>query len=172
MRNLEIKARCPDLDRARRTALSIQATPTARGEQTDTYFDAPPGRMKLRESSFDNEAKLIYYRRADSPGPSACDYRMATLRHPRKLVEVIAKHYGERVVVRKHREVFTWNGARINLDDVAGVGTFIEFEVPAEESEEEAERIMTRLLEAFGVSEEDLVAQSYSDLVCEREAGT
>jgi len=166
MMNLELKARCPDPDKARQTAQSLPADLLAQGEQTDTYFDVKAGRLKFRESSFDDQPKFIYYARNDSPGPSASDYRLASIRHPENLVAVLTKHYHEKVTVRKKREIYMWDDVRIHIDDVEGLGTFIEFEVPmADAEDEEAARKMQKLVEAFALSEEDFVGESYSDLL-------
>ena len=79
---------------------------------------------------------------------------------------VLTKHYHEKVTVRKKREIYMWDDVRIHIDDVEGLGTFIEFEVPmADAEDEEAARKMQKLVEAFALSEEDFVGESYSDLL-------
>jgi hypothetical protein len=46
-RNIELKARCPNLAAARAAALRVGATPVGVLEQLDTYFRVPHGRLKL-----------------------------------------------------------------------------------------------------------------------------
>ena len=48
-RNLELKARCPDLARARAAALNLGAAMSAFERQRDTFFHSREGRLKLRE---------------------------------------------------------------------------------------------------------------------------
>lgn len=165
MRNLEVKARSRDLQKARQVAESLPAELLAEGEQTDTYFEAPQGRMKLRESSFEEEASLIWYMREDSPEPSSSEYRISRLKKPDKLREVLVSQFGVKVTVTKHRAIFLYGRTRINLDELEGLGGFIEFEVPAEEAEEQARKTIDKLMTSFEISPEDLVAESYSDLL-------
>lgn len=49
MPNIEIKARCEDLSKAREIANRLQAKPLRLIRQIDTYFNTSRGRMKLRE---------------------------------------------------------------------------------------------------------------------------
>jgi adenylate cyclase class IV len=49
--NLEIKARCADLDAARERARAVATRRLGIDRQTDTYFVTRRGRLKLRESS-------------------------------------------------------------------------------------------------------------------------
>jgi predicted adenylyl cyclase CyaB len=72
-----------------------------------------------------------------------------------------------RAKVRKRREILLLDNVRIHLDEVEGLGSFIEFEVVVGEGETEA-RCVARaeeLLQAFGVKASDLVSGSYADLV-------
>src|SRR5262245_53430773 len=47
--NIELKARVPDLAFARRVAVELATVPARILNQTDTYFHASSGRLKLRE---------------------------------------------------------------------------------------------------------------------------
>lgn len=64
-RNIEFKARDPDPERTLRTALGAGAQDAGWLAQTDTYFNVPHGRLKLREES--DGAHLIAYQRPDDP---------------------------------------------------------------------------------------------------------
>jgi len=164
-KNIELKARCEDLEQARRIALSLPAKLVAEGEQTDTYFNSPQGRLKLRESSFDDVPSLVWYLRPDAPEPRASSYRIARVRKPEKIAELLSVRFGVRGAVKKHRAVFLYDGTRIHLDDVEKLGRFIEFEAPVNDGPEEAGRIVDRLMEAFHIKKDDVVGASYSDLL-------
>ena len=165
MKNIEIKARCRDLQKARQVAESLPAELLAEGEQSDTYFDSPEGRMKLREASFEDEASLIWYSRPNSPEPRQSEYRIARISRPEKLREFLSSHFGVKVTVEKRRAIFLYGRARIHLDELEGLGCFIEFEVPVDGSEEDARRTVDELVSFFEILPEDLVAESYSDLL-------
>jgi adenylate cyclase class IV len=60
---------------------------------------------------------------------------------------------------------------RIHLDDVDGLGAFIEFEVVLRDGQSVAdgERIATSLIDALSVSSADLIPHAYVDLLESRE---
>jgi adenylate cyclase class IV len=53
--NVEIKARCVNADFIRKYLLSENADFKGVDEQTDTYFNVPNGRLKLREGNIENK---------------------------------------------------------------------------------------------------------------------
>ena len=73
---------------------------------------------------------------------------------------------GIQVVVRKTRQLFLWENVRIHLDEVEGLGRFLEFEAVLEEGQEEADGYaqLKRLRSEFGIDDDDVVGGSYSDL--------
>ena len=66
--NVEIKARCDELDRIRNILKELRADFKGTDHQIDTYFRVPSGRLKLREGNIENY--LIFYEREDQEGPS------------------------------------------------------------------------------------------------------
>jgi len=165
MRNIEIKARLDDLCEARRVAQSLKAEVVGEGEQVDTYFHSPQGRMKLRVSTFEAPASLIWYMRPDEPDARISDYRLAKLKKLDKLRDYLALRFGVKGTVRKKRTILRCDGALIHLDDVEGLGQFIEFEVPVDESEQQARRTIAKLMKTFRIPPDRLVPESYSDLL-------
>ena len=164
-RNLELKARCGDLQRAAEAALSLGATRAGELRQLDTYFRFAHGRLKLRETE-GRGAELIAYERANDPAFRGSDYYVIPVSHPAEMKAALAKKLGMRGEVRKRRELLLWHNVRIHLDDVAGLGTFIEFEAvisPAGDEVLSLERLGS-LKEALAIRDEDRVAVSYSDL--------
>jgi homotetrameric cytidine deaminase len=75
--------------------------------------------------------------------------------------------YGTLVTVTKRRRLLLWEGVRIHLDEVDGLGSFLEFEAVAEEGSDlsaEHEKV-ERLRAELDVKQANLVARSYSDLL-------
>ena len=138
--------------------------------QQDTYFQAPRGRLKLREEK-GARPHLIGYERADLLGGRESRYRIIETDQPDELKAALRGTLGLKVVVAKKRWLFLWEGVRIHLDQVAGLGDFIEFEAIADAtsdlSHEEAQ--VARLRQAFEIEDANLVGASYCDLVSERE---
>lgn len=165
--NVELKARLADPDRARAVALRLRAVWQWTAQQTDTYFRAPDGsRMKLRETD-GQPAALITYRRPNRRGPRTSTYRIEPVSDPDQVRAKLAARYGVDVVVTKVRELWLLEGTRIHLDEVEGLGCFIEFEIVlAVDTAQKAARHRSAILaHAFGLAPADYVPGSYADLV-------
>jgi predicted adenylyl cyclase CyaB len=167
--NIEIKARVDDPDRLRLAAAGLASEPPRVLDQEDVFFRTEKGRLKLRTLGADR-GQLIYYQRPDTPGCKQSRYRIHETRSPAELRGLLAAALGETVTVRKRREVYLAGQTRIHLDEVRGLGTFVELEVvlrpgqPPEEGREIARDLMRKL----GVEESRLVACAYADLVSGR----
>jgi adenylate cyclase class 2 len=173
MRNLELKARCADLMRAEEIALQLGAAPGGMLYQVDTYFQTPAGRLKLRQI---NRAggELIYYERAEDSALRWSDYFTAPVTDCAAMSAVLARAYAVRVQVEKSRTLYLYRGARIHLDRVEGLGSFVEFESPVradgDEEHARARGIMSELMSAFGLNADDAIAASYADLLLDMAA--
>src|SRR5580704_5146190 len=73
--NLELKARCADLGLARQRLLHLDVIRAGVEVQTDTYFHALQGRLKLRCIE-GQSAVLIAYDRPDSAEVRASHYHL------------------------------------------------------------------------------------------------
>ena len=56
--NIEIKARCRDPEKVKRTLQDLNARVIGTDHQRDTYFKVPNGRLKLREGNIMKKALL------------------------------------------------------------------------------------------------------------------
>jgi homotetrameric cytidine deaminase len=170
MRNVELKARDPDPARTLERALALGADDRGEIRQRDTYFSKARGRLKLREQETGGSPlwdELIEYSRADSTDPRTSTYRRVPVADVAPLLEALDAAYGTLGTVTKRRRVLLWDGVRIHLDEVEGLGSFIELEAVAEvDSDLSAEHEKVERLRAeLGIEDENLVATSYSDLV-------
>jgi homotetrameric cytidine deaminase len=156
-RNLEIKARDADPRRSLEAALALGADDQGELTQRDTYFAGARGRLKLRQQT-PGEAELIQYRRPDESGPRVSEFRLVPVSDSGALEQALDGALGTLVVVEKRRRLLLWEGVRIHLDDVAGLGAYLELEAP----EDGAPKI-DKLREALQIG--DLIAGSYSDLL-------
>lgn len=165
-RNIELKARCADLDRARSVADSIGAIAKGVLRQTDTYFNAPNGRLKLREIEGAG-SELIWYSRANDPAARSSDYTLYPITDPAAFKAMLSGALEVWCTVSKRRDVYLWKNVRLHLDDVEQLGSFIEFEAVLGDAEEEREayKRLAYLAEQFGIGSGDHIAGSYSDLL-------
>lgn len=166
MRNIELKARLKTQSRAREIAHAIGATPQGDIRQTDTYFNVPSGRLKLRVCE-PGEDYLVFYHRPNEPGSRASDYWIEQVSP--SISDILSPALGVLAVVRKVRTLFLWENVRIHLDRVDGLGDFLEFEAVLDEDRGDADghEKVARLRNEFGISNTDLVSCSYLDLILE-----
>lgn len=165
--NLEIKARCADLDAVRERASRIATQRVGVDRQVDTYFRTRSGRLKLRESSLYG-GQLVPYLRPDERGPKLADYRVVPVQDASGLKALLSEMLGVHRVVEKQREIFFFENVRIHLDRVRGLGSFVELEAVFDGSRSalaEQRRKLDFLMREIGVREEDLVSASYEGLV-------
>nr|NIU39578.1 CYTH domain-containing protein [Candidatus Bathyarchaeota archaeon]NIV44815.1 CYTH domain-containing protein [Candidatus Bathyarchaeota archaeon] len=66
---VELKAKVRNLDSIRSRLLALNALHIGTFRQTDSYFDVPKGRLKLRQSDNGKETQLIYYERENTSRP-------------------------------------------------------------------------------------------------------
>ncbi len=163
-RNLELKARISSLRRAARIACTLTTRRSLPRRQTDTYFRVSRGRLKLREH-LPGTAELIFYYRSNRNSARTSQYAIVPISNPRSLKQMLSAALGVKAVVKKQRALYLFRNARIHLDRFAGLGTFIEFEVLITRGRRQASSLMRMLSNRFGVRAEDLVAESYSDLL-------
>jgi predicted adenylyl cyclase CyaB len=165
-RNVEIKARVTDLDALRRRAESMSDALVEVLDQRDTFFVVPRGRLKLRVLAPD-ACELIYYERPDSAGAKLSEYTIVRSADPETFLKILCAALPIRGVVAKRRFLYRIGRTRLHLDDVEGLGTFMELEVVLDEGEssEQGHAIAERLLEDLGVAEADRVSGAYIDLL-------
>ena len=165
--NLEIKARCADLAKARAVAVELATETVGVDVQVDTYFVVPRGRMKLRESSLSG-GQLVPYLRPDQSGPKRSDYQLVPVPDPARLKALLTEILGVHRVVRKRREIFLVDNVRIHLDEVEGLGSFLELEAVFDGSAaalQGEQRKVDALMQALGVAPGDLLEGSYEGMV-------
>lgn len=164
--NIEIKARVRDLAALIARAGELSDSPVALISQTDTFFNTARGRLKLRELP-SAAAQLIYYERADQPGPKRSDYSIHETEDPEGLKGVLDRALGIRGTVEKVRRVYLIGQTRLHLDDVKGLGTFMELEVvlQAGQTEQEGLAIAESLISRLGIYRDDLLDAAYMDLI-------
>lgn len=164
--NIEIKAKCHDQERIRKILKEHQADFRGVDHQTDTYFKAASGRLKLREGNIENN--LIHYLRENTEGPKQADITLFKTSFGSGLKEILTKSIGILVVVDKQREIYFIDNVKFHLDTVIGLGTFVEIEAIGENENADKEQLLVQCrhyLSLFSISDDDLVADSYSDML-------
>ena len=164
--NIEIKARVADFARKCALAESLSGGPPQIIAQRDTFFPCAQGRLKLRQQS-DREGYLIAYSRPDTTDTKQSDYLICPTSTPGLLTETLSSALGTGVVVVKQRRLYLVGQTRIHLDEVEGLGAFLELEVVLAPGQPAAEghAIAADLTRSLEIAETDLISCAYTDLL-------
>lgn len=169
--NVEIKAIVNDPSFVRNYLVDHSAIFKGIDEQTDTYFNVNTGRLKLREGNIENN--LIFYNRTNQAGPKSSHFHLVKIEDAKGLKEVLERSCGVKMIVRKRREIYYIDNVKFHIDDVPGLGSFIEIEagnILANKTEAELLDQCNFYLKEFGTKEEDLIAESYSDMLMKKQS--
>ena len=164
--NVEVKTKCNNPAAIREYLHANNAEFKGTDEQTDTYFNVKRGRLKLREGNIENN--LIYYERTDQPGPKNSVFQLIKIEDPAGLKEALARSVGIKIIVQKKREIYYIDNVKFHIDEVPGLGSFVEIEagnMQGSGSQAELLQQCEFYMEKFGIEEKDLIDVSYSDLL-------
>jgi len=165
---VELKARVENLNSFRKRLVELRAKRVGSFRQIDTYLEVPKGRLKLRQTEGDMKAQLIYYERGNVAEPKKSSVFIINLRDVQSFKTTLERVLQVKVTVDKTREICRYKGTQIHLDDVRGLGTFIEFERETPENSESVRKsreILERLMKTLGIAPQSLERLSYSEIV-------
>lgn len=166
MRTVEIKAVCRSHDPIREWLMKNNAEFRGVDHQIDTYFHCTFGRLKIREGEIENA--LIQYNRNNQAGPKKSEITLVPFEDGRQIIKALKKSLGVLTVVDKMREIYFVDHVKIHLDRVKRLGKFVEIEVidcNDARSLTEMESTCHHYMDIFGISVQDLVEISYSDMM-------
>jgi adenylate cyclase class IV len=151
-RNVEIKAAVIDVVRVTAALATLSPEPGVLLVQEDTFFRCPGGRLKSGPTTRDPRRPTTVSRRRRSP--IACE-------------PCWPAPMGSSGTCASVRTVHTVGRTRVHLDEVEGLGRFVELEVvladgePVERGVAEAHGLMA----ALGIQEDQLVSHAYLDVL-------
>ena len=178
MQNIEFKAELRDPELARAVLRRISARRVVLLEQTDTYYRVARGRLKRREAwatgpggeRSPEPIEYIFYSRAEALGPKLSHFTIYTEREARE-------HFGSgelpvEAVVKKRRELWMHRAVRVHLDDVEGLGGFVEFEALVSRAQNiaKARARNEELRQALSLALGEPIAVGYLELMLGTEA--
>lgn len=164
--NVEIKAISNNQDFIRNILLEKKALYKGVDHQVDTYFKVSNGRMKLRVGKIENN--LIHYERENKAGPKQANVILYKSNPESTLNELLSTALGVLVIVDKEREIYFIDNVKFHIDKVKYLGSFVEIEAIDKEGNIGYERLLEQCnyyLNLFGIQKDDLVSNSYSDLI-------
>lgn len=164
MKNIEIKARCHHPDLIRNHLRQLGSSFAGSDHQTDTYFNTKNGRLKLRQGNIENA--LIFYDRPDQEGPKLSTIKLFEVENGTSLLHLLDAALGILVRVEKIREIHYIQNVKFHIDEVVGLGNFVEIEAIDRDGtldEEYLHQQCTHYMQLFDIRESDLMKDSYSD---------
>ncbi|MEZ4775723.1 MAG: class IV adenylate cyclase [Bacteroidia bacterium] len=164
--NVEIKAKTNRPAEIRAILHDLHALEKGTDHQTDTYFYCSNGRMKLRQGNIENN--LIFYRRGDQAGPKTAEVFLYSATPGPELKALLREAMGVWKEVVKTREIYFIDNVKFHLDQVEGLGSFVEIEAIDTEgliSEEVLLAQCQQYMQLLGIAEGDLLTSSYSDML-------
>lgn len=167
--NIEIKAKIKDSCVVRNILKDRSADYRGTDLQEDTYFTVSSGRLKLREGNI--EKNLIHYLRTDIPGIKESNFQIARIDDSQGIKQILTRAIGIKVIVKKSREIFFIDNVKFHIDDVEHLGSFIEIEASNLQHDISKEKLMEQCIyyrDLFGIKDEDMVHNSYSDMLLEK----
>lgn len=165
-RNIELKARDAAPEASVEACHRLGAEDRGHVTQQDTYFAVARCGLKLREEQ-PGRPHLIQFERARTPQEHESRYHIVHVEDGPTARAALAAAIGVRGVVNKRRRLFLYRTVRIHLDEVEGLGSFLELEaVAARGSDLTAEhRLINELRRALAITDQRLVAESYAELL-------
>jgi adenylate cyclase class 2 len=165
--NIEIKAKCFHPEKVEAFLVSANAVFKGTDLQKDTYFIVPEGRLKLRQGNIENN--LIYYKRNNQKGPKQSDFQLVPVQDAVAMENLLTEALGVKIVVKKKRKIFFLGNIKIHLDEVPQLGCFAEIEASNLSDPsltiERLHKQCAELMQHFEIKEEDLIENSYSDML-------
>ncbi len=168
MVNVEFKAELRDAELARGALTRFGAVRADIFEQTDTYFRIPDARLKKRESPGE-PTEWVFYDRENRSLPKLSRFTIYDEQSARE-------RFGARplpvwLVVKKTRELWLLGSVRIHLDDVEGLGWFLEIEalVSPRQNVAAGHKVIAELREKLGPALGEPISGGYSDLLAAEE---
>ena len=164
--NIEIKAKCTDLEKIRTILTKQQTRFIGTDHQIDTYFKVNRGRLKLREGNIENA--LIHYSRPNQAGPKKSEVILYKNKPNSSLKAVLETSLGVLTIIDKQRSIYFINNVKFHLDEVKNLGTFVEIEAidtDGSRNEKQLKAQCEHYIQLFEIKKEDLLEKSYSDLI-------
>lgn len=169
---VEIKARVENMKAIRERLLLRHANPSGRVHERDVYYNAPDRDFAATDEAlrlrYTDQGCLLTYK-----GPKVKDYRLKAREELNTGVEsgpvietiLVRLGYTRVAEVRKWREYFAYRGASVCLDEVTGLGDFIEIE--ASPGQKDPEAFVREIAKDLGVEGEPILA-SYLEMLLEK----
>lgn len=163
--NLEIKLKLVSFDEKLRLLKILGAKQIEILTQKDIYYFVPKGLLKLRIENV--SSTLIFYKREEQKKKRWSEFHLLKFddKNPSSFLKEL---FMIEAVVQKKRRLFLFNNTRIHLDEVRGVGKFLELETLVINGKPDAERRFKDMIKFLKLDQSKQIRKSYRDLILEK----
>lgn len=130
--------------------------------QRDIYYKHPLGLLKLR--IFDNKGELIFYQRDESTKDRVSNYHILNV-EPKQAEDYFRHIFEIETEVVKTRKLYIYKNTRIHLDEVNGLGKFLELETVVENNIEEGKNEFDEVVKLLNLDISNQIKSSYRTLM-------
>ena len=169
LQNLELKAYNAQT-KADKIAISMKQYFSDTLSQTDAYYKTRTGqRLKIRSenNSKGDRTYAILYDRPDTESAKLSTYTFYEIQNPDIFEKVFGVALEKEIEVVKIRQLYLYKNARIHVDNVLNLGTFIEIEVVIRnpESEPDPSELMNELIGLLDIGDETRISVGYREML-------
>ena len=171
MLEIELKVHVPDLEPVRAALALKNARFRGKSQERDTYYNAPHRNFAktdeaLRVRYSDGKAVVTYKgAKIKNLGLKAREELNTAVESGETFEQILARlGFLKTARVCKQRETYELPSATVALDDVEGLGTFVEIEVLANDGGDAAAETIGRLKNDLGIAGEAIL-DSYLELI-------
>lgn len=163
--NLELKIKLRDPEKVIEKLKSIRADYKGELNQTDIYYKSNNYRLKLRLEN--GTRTMIKYLRNEGTGKRWSEFHLLSLgnNNARSYLKDILE---EETLVEKVRQLFIYNTTRIHIDNVKGLGTFLELETGVISNKVDAAKKFDEIKNLLSLDDTNEIRKSYRDLLMEK----
>lgn len=163
-REIEVKAACPDLAAARRRLVSLGAALIRSGFERNVCFDSADASLRRSDSLLrlrDYHGAVLTYKGPRADAASAVKSRVeveTSVGDFDAMARILTSvGFAKMWAYEKSREEWSLSGAKVCLDEVPGLGAFVEVEHP------DPKRVM-ETLDALSVPRGNATPKTYAEL--------
>ena len=166
MKNIELKISIDNFKKIIPILRKIGAGYDGKLHQVDIYYNYKDGRLKLRNTN-NKDFELIFYQRPNKCNAKISNYQILYI-EPKKFKDFksnLKNKLGEKVVVKKERNLWIYKNTRIHLDRVERLGKFLELETVVKKNFKQAQKEYNEIIKRLNLSKYKKWDKSYSDLL-------
>ncbi len=171
MLEIELKARAENLSKVRNALREMNARFLHRNHEHDIYYNAPhrdfAGTDEALRVRYTDGKAVVTYKGAKIPGfKLKAREELNTAVESGEVFEQVLQRLGftRTATVDKWRETYALSDATVALDEVEGLGTFVEIEVITGNDRSTALATIERLKKELGITGEAILS-SYLELI-------